>query len=326
MVSNKLRELDRLVIVLKEMTGLQRLLDVLKPEFFDNLVTATKVVSGYDNSNKSFKAPSLALHMRTRLIQICDIAAKMIIKKNLALKNIKRLRALISAHWNSELSSLALKDLNEKQWEKPKMFPLTSELMQFQKYVLCEANIACENIKSRKKPLDIDFRKLSECVMALTLLLNRKRIGEIQFLKLKTYKIDRVSNQQKDFLDSLTENEKILTQNFKRVLTGGKGSKPVAILFPKNIQSLIDIMLSVRSECVSESNEYLFANPRTENRWLSGYHVLKKLAQESGISNKDLFTSTRLRKQIATVLQVMNIGETGNGAVCKFYGTHKKNP
>ncbi|KAJ8948292.1 hypothetical protein NQ318_020779 [Aromia moschata] len=189
MVSNKLRELGRLVIVLKEMT-------------------ATKVVSGYDNSNKSFKAPSLALHMRTRLIQICDIAAKMIIKKNrflecndpeVALKNIKRLRALISAHWNSELSSLALKDLNEKQWEKPKMFPLTSELMQFQKYVLCEANIACENIKSRKKPLDIDFRKLSECVMALTLLLNRKRIGEIQFLKLKTYKIDRVSNQQKDF-------------------------------------------------------------------------------------------------------------------------------
>ncbi|KAJ8957434.1 hypothetical protein NQ318_004914 [Aromia moschata] len=225
MVSNKLRELGRLVIVLKEMTGLQRLLDVLKPEFFDNLVTATKVVSGYDNSNKSFKAPSLALHMRTRLIQICDIAAKMIIKKNrflecndpeVALKNIKRLRALISAHWNSELSSLALKDLNEKQWEKPKMFSLTSELMQFQKYVLCEANIACENIKSRKKPLDIDFRKLSECVMALTLLLNRKRIGEIQFLKLKTYKIDRVSNQQKDFLDSLTEKRENFDSKFQK--------------------------------------------------------------------------------------------------------------
>lgn len=64
------------------------------------------------------------------------------------------------------------------------------------------------------------------------------------------------------------------------------------------------------SECVPESNEYLFANPKTENRWLSGYHVLKKLAQESGISSKDLFTSTRLRKQIATVLQVINIGES----------------
>ncbi|KAJ8945463.1 hypothetical protein NQ314_009215, partial [Rhamnusium bicolor] len=181
MVSNKLRELDRLVLVLKEMTGLQRFLDVLKPEFFDNLVTATKVISGYDNSNKSFKAPSLARHMRTSLIQICDIATKMIIKKN------------------RFFGILALKDLNEKQWEKPKMFPLTSELMQFQKYVLYEADNACENIKSGKKQLNVHFRKLSECVMALTLLLNRKRIGEIQFLKLNTYKIDRVSNQQKRF-------------------------------------------------------------------------------------------------------------------------------
>lgn len=76
MVSNKLRELGRLIIVLKQMTGLQRFLDVLKPEFFDNLLTATKIISGYDDSNKSFKAPSLALHMRTRLIQICDIATK----------------------------------------------------------------------------------------------------------------------------------------------------------------------------------------------------------------------------------------------------------
>ncbi|KAJ8968797.1 hypothetical protein NQ314_002105 [Rhamnusium bicolor] len=108
------------------------------------------------------------------------------------------------------------------------------------------------------------------------------------------------------------------------VLTGGKGSKPVAILFPKNIQSLIDIMLSVRSECVPESNEYLFANPKTENRWLSGYHVLKKLAQESGVSNKDLFTSTRLRKQIATVLQVMNIGETEMEQFANFMGHTRK--
>lgn len=110
------------------------------------------------------------------------------------LKNIKHLRALISAHWNSELSSLALKDHNEKQWEKPKMFPLTSELMQFQKYVVGEAAKACNNIKSGNKQPHVHFRKLSECEMALTLLLDRKRIGETQFFKLDTYKIARASN------------------------------------------------------------------------------------------------------------------------------------
>lgn len=89
MVSNKLRELSRLVIVLKKMTGLQRFLDVLKSDFFDNLVTATKVISGYDDSNKNFKTPNLALHMRTRLIQICDIATKMIIKKKIVFWNVR---------------------------------------------------------------------------------------------------------------------------------------------------------------------------------------------------------------------------------------------
>ncbi|CAG9764523.1 unnamed protein product [Ceutorhynchus assimilis] len=332
MVSNKLRELGRLLLVLKEMTGCHRFLDILKPEFFDNLVTATKVISGYNEANKNFRAPSLALHMSTRLVQVCDIATKLIIKKHrfleckdpeATLKNIKRLRSLIVGHWNSEISSLALKDLNEKQWEKPKMYPLTSEIMQFQKYVINEAENACANIEA-KRELEVNFRRLTECIMALTLLLNRKRIGEIQFLKKDTYQNDIPSNHQQEIIDSLTENEKILTRNFKRVVTGGKGSKPVVILFPKKIQSLIDFMLSVRSECVSKENNYLFANPKTDSRWLSGYHVLKKLAQQSGVSNKDLFTSTRLRKQIATVLQVMNIGESEMEQFANFMGHTKK--
>lgn len=155
-------------------------------------------------------------------------------------------------------------------------------------------------------------------------MLKRKRIGEVQFLKLKIYTNDISSQQQKEFLESLSDNEKILTHNFKRVVTGGKGSKPIAILFPKKIQLLIDIMLSVRGKCVPECNEYLFANPRTENRWLSGYHVLRKLAERSGVNNKELFTSTRLRKQIATVLQVMNVTESEMEQFASFMGHTKK--
>lgn len=234
---------------------------------------------------------------------------------------------MISSHWNSELSSLALKDLNEKQWEKPKIFPLTSELNHFQQYVFDAANNACENIKANKE-IHLNFCKLCECIMALTLLVNRKRIGEIQFLKLQTYLTDKVASQPEEILESLTETEKMLAKHFKRVITGGKGSRAVAILFPKNIQIFINFMLSVRSKFVSAFNEYLFANPKTENGCLSGYHVLKKLADQSGVTNKELFTSTRMRKQIATVLQVMNLNETDMEQFANFMGhtpkTHKE--
>ncbi|XP_074039981.1 uncharacterized protein [Leptinotarsa decemlineata] len=154
------------------------------------------------------------------------------------------------------------------------------------------------------KDMKNKFRKLTECVLSLVLLPNRKRIGEIQYLKLSTYNSDISHYQQEEFVDSLSDGEKILTKNFKRVVTAGKGSKPVAILFPKKYQDLIDIMLNYREKCVPKTNGYLFANPRSDNRWLSGYHTLKKLANEAEVQDPVLFTSTRLRKQISTILQV----------------------
>nr|CAI5845355.1 unnamed protein product [Callosobruchus analis] len=284
MVSNKMREMGRLLIVLRQSVGIKSLFEALKPELFDNILTATKITSGYNKETKNFKAPSLALHMST---------------------------------------SLALKDLNEKQWEKPKVFPLTKDLQQFQKFVMDEANKVTESIKPNER-LDVNFRKLTECVMALTLLINRKRIGEVQYLKLKTYSNHEEINYAEEFLESLTENENMLAKHFKRVVTGGKGSKSVAILFPKRIQYFIDVLLTVRSRCVPTSNEYLLANPKTMNRWISGYHTLKKLSSLSGVKNQSLFTSTRLKKQIATVLQVMNVNETEIEQFANFMGHTKK--
>ncbi|KAJ8913930.1 hypothetical protein NQ315_005728 [Exocentrus adspersus] len=309
-VSNKMRELGRLLLVLRQTTGVKKFIDILKPDYFDNIVDATKTISGYDAINKTFKASSLALHMGTRLKQICDIATKLIIKKNrllpcddqeTTLKTIKRLRKLIEHHWSSELSSLALNDLKEKNWEKPKLLPLTKDVMHFQKYVTQEATRACDKIKQNEN-CQSEYRTLTECVLALVLLLNRKQ----------------------EFLESLSESEKLLSQSFRQVVTGGKGTRPVAILFPKKIQEYIDVMLSVRQKYIPDTNEYLFANSNTENRWLSGYHVLRKLADKCGVNNKELLTSTRLRKQIATVLQILNVNEKEMEQFANFMGHTKK--
>ncbi|KAI4455449.1 hypothetical protein MML48_9g00016401 [Holotrichia oblita] len=332
-VSNKMRELARLLINLKETTGIGSLIDVLVPEFFDNIILATKIISGYDTEAKTFKASSLALHMGTTLKQVCDVANKMIIKKSRflvcedpekKLKNIKRLRHLIESQWNCEISSLALKNLKENQWQKPKLFPLTTDLIKFQEFVMQEAKDACENLK-RRLQIKKEFRRLCENVLALTLLLNRKRISEVQYLTVKSYNnTDLSTKQQEEFLKTLSETERALTRNFKRVITGGKHTRPVPILFPKNIQNFIDVLLSLRQECVPETNDYLFPNPATNDKSLSGYHVLKKLATKSGVENQELFTSTRLRKQIATVLQVMNVNEKEMEQFATFMGHTKK--
>ncbi|KAK4877687.1 hypothetical protein RN001_010193 [Aquatica leii] len=51
------------------MMGVKTLFKTLKPEFFDNLVSATKIISGYEPSSRTFSAASLAAHMGTTLKQ-----------------------------------------------------------------------------------------------------------------------------------------------------------------------------------------------------------------------------------------------------------------
>lgn len=160
--------------------------------------------------------------------------------------------------------------------------------------------------------------------MGFTVLLNRKRIGEIEHLTVSVYNSITTQTQQEEFINRLTESEKILTRNFKRVFTLGKGSKLVPILFSRNLQDIINTLLYVRHLYVSDKNEYLFANPNTENRWLSGYNTLKKLAKKSHVSDDSLFTSTRLRKQISTILQVLNITENEMEQFAAFMGHTKK--
>lgn len=84
---------------------------------------------------------------------------------------------------------------------------------------------------------------------------------------------------------TLTAHERALTGKFKRVVTGGKGSRPVAVLFPKKIQKYIKRLLDVRDqiEVVAKNNIYLFALPGTTDRWLQSYHTIKKLAKNARV-------------------------------------------
>lgn len=331
-ISNKMRELGRLLLAMKSVTGVQTLFSALKPEMFENFVSATKIISGYCCVTRTFKASSLALHMGTTLKQVCDTATKFVIQKSKffsyddetkILKDIKRLKNLIEGHWNSELSSLALKNINENKYKKSKVLPLTSDVIVFEKFVSNVAEQMTNNLKLNTCSKS-DYKCLSECVLGLVLLLNRKRIGEIQYLTIDTYCAPLNHCQQEEFIQSLSACERSLTKNFKRVVTFGKGSKPVPILFSRNMQKYIDILLEKRNVFVSEKNEYLFANPNTEVGCLSGYHTLKKLAEKSNVSDKSLFTSTRLRKQIATVLQVLNVTEGEMEQLANFLGHTKK--
>jgi hypothetical protein len=70
---------------------------------------------------------------------------------------------------------------------------------------------------------------LNKCALSLLILFNGRRIGDVQYLKITDYKEDRRSDYT-DFENALTEAEKVLTTQYKRVVNSGKGSRAVVIL------------------------------------------------------------------------------------------------
>lgn len=293
LVSNKIREMAKMLMAIRSMhDNIRGLFDVLKPEMFATFVAAAKIISGYNENEKSFRAPSLALHMGTNLKILCNIGFKIVIEKkqipNISWENrderkneIKDLKKLIENHWCNEISSLALKDLKERQWQKPNRLPLSEDILLFQKYIEEISENAYESLRGGVN-VQNSYKTLVECVLAQTIMFNRKRIGDVQYLKIETYERENYSTTQKAFSESLTDLEKVLCKQFKRVITDGKGSKPVPVLFSKRIQKYIRTLLNIRktTNIVSESNPYLFANPGVENKWIRGDYIIRTIAKK----------------------------------------------
>lgn len=58
------------------------MLEALKPENYDKVVTASRIISGYDEITKCFKSVSLALHLRTILLATCSATKKLFYRKD----------------------------------------------------------------------------------------------------------------------------------------------------------------------------------------------------------------------------------------------------
>ncbi|KAF5278702.1 hypothetical protein FQR65_LT15590 [Abscondita terminalis] len=331
-VSNKIRELGRLLIPLQDIFNINSMLEALKPEHFDKVVSAGRIISGYNEATRSFKAPSLALHLKTILLALCASAKTLLLKKNsilgvtnydVALRNVKGFRELVDTNWKFEMGSLALKDLNEKHSLNPQKLPVTQDIILFRNYTHEIADTCIKRLKENSQDKE-SFKKLTESALALTIILNRKRIGDVQYTKLESYTKDSTTNTQEECFNVLSESEKELSKHFKRIITVEKGSRSVPILFSKHVQQCMDTLLAVRYKFVPEENSFLFALPGSSAKWVDGSSILRKYAVYCGAKNPGTLTSSRLRKQIATVLQILNLNDTEMEQLATFMGHTRK--
>nr|CAI5826436.1 unnamed protein product [Callosobruchus analis] len=229
--STRMRELSRLLIIYRDIVNdnTVQLKDIIRPHHFDAVLSAVRQVVGYDPFKKTFKSPSLAMHLGTSLKLVCDELTNYILKETVGFKLDTR-----------------------------------------------------DESKAILQDFDNDFESIS------------------------------------------TETEKILTKKYKRVINGGKGSRAVVVLVPEAIQDFIATLLKRRDKYVSKNNDYLFAIPGSRIQRGKGDVALRMLTNRITLESPGAISSIKLRKQIATIMQILNLSRDETKQFSDFMGHTQK--
>lgn len=178
------------------------------------------------------------------------------------------------------------------------------------------------SVPSTALKLRHSWSELSQVTLTQLILINRRREGEVSRMEVKTYLQRNKQTVQDDILESLSPFEKKLCQNLTRVEIRGKRGRKVPVLFPTNVKESVDLLIKTRDEVgISPTNPYIFARPyfgSQEN--IRGCDSLKRYAEGCGAKFPENITSTKLRKHIATVSQLLNLQAHELDQLASFMG------
>ncbi|KAG5888311.1 hypothetical protein JTB14_015819 [Gonioctena quinquepunctata] len=164
------------------------------------------------------------------------------------------------------------------------------------------------------------FQELAEITLVRTLILNRRRVGKIQFMLLSDFIKAKSADPNSDVFQVLSSAEQELSKLLKRLVIKGKKGRGVPVLLTEDSQSSLDLLIELRDSCeINSDNPYLFP-ARTTAGHFRAHVLLKKYANIDGCEFVDSITSTRLRKHIATMTQLLNLKDHELDSLAKFMG------
>ncbi|KAF5308222.1 hypothetical protein FQR65_LT18254 [Abscondita terminalis] len=322
----QMRRLARLLMEVRKIENNNKLtlLCILHPSKFKTLIAATKSIGGYDGNTRTFNSPSLALQLGTLLKKAIDAAYSLVLQNdiNSSLLNVLNItKKIITDDWSTEISTEAGQNLQIKKFNKPTVVPVTEDLAKMKKYLdnlVVSSKLALQDNTESEKA----YRELIESTYCNLLLFNRRRVGELQRIPLEIYTKHVITTNIGEFEKILTPSEKVLISNLKRVVIRGKRGRGVPVLFDNLTQEGIDIAIKYRQNFFKNiNNVYLFGLCKTENP-ISGYQVFRKhVTKALGDAQKTTtLTSTKLRKHLATISQILNMKEGDLEQLASFMG------
>lgn len=319
-ISQKLRLLGRLLIAVRKINhNIHRLADCLNPSNFDAVIAAVKSVSGFDETTHLYNVPSLPLKLGHSLHDCANILRAEAIKRNdkESLSHADHFVELYKMQWSKKVSTHALRTMTGRKMHQPQTLSLASDLQKMHAYLLTSAQNASAKLQEDQSVNE--WLLLARTTLAQIVLFNRRRGGEAQRLLCDNYN-HRSRNTNEDVARGLSILERKLINKFVKINVVGKRGRTVPILLTSSLQSQLEQLMKSRNAVgIPATNKYVFAQPNSDS-CLRSSDCLRLFVKLSGAEQPSLLTSTRLRKHIATMSQIMNLKKNELDMLANFLG------
>ncbi|XP_048851872.1 uncharacterized protein LOC125720457 isoform X2 [Brienomyrus brachyistius] len=316
----KMREVGRLLIQAKKATPLRRMEDFVDPSNFLHVVTAVKMVCGYDDEKCTFKRPTLAVKLGHSLQKIAFLVSfqAMMDRDNDKADKARDFNEMYTTRWCELLSANTLRTFREDKWNAPLVIPFTEDVKMMHLFLDNKQKNTFNDLSSN--PTSKSWTCLAKVTLSQVILFNRRREGEVSKMPLTSFVCRNTFDLHEDIALALTELERKLCHHFTWVEIKGKRGRKVPVLLTPEMQRSLELLKEKREVCgVPSANIYMFARPSALSH-LRGSDCLRDFAVECGAKNPKALLSTKHRKYVATLSNVLHLNNTETDRLADVLG------
>ncbi|KAG7465900.1 hypothetical protein MATL_G00159130 [Megalops atlanticus] len=319
-VRQKLRGVGRLLLQARKHTPLRKMEDFIDPSNFMHIVTAVKMVSGYDEDKCTFQSPSLAMTLGRSVQKIASLVAfqAKIDGDSGKAQKTRNFKEMYQSKWNELLFANALRTLQEEKWNVPQVLPFTEDVKKMHLYLDKKQDEHYHSLSTEASSKN--WTALAKVLLTQIILFNRRREGEVSKMLLSSFVPKETEGLHEDIALALSELEKKLCDHFTRIEIRGKRGRKVPILLTPAMQKGMELLKQKREACeVPPENIYMFARPNALSHY-RGSDCLRVFAKECGAKNPKALSSTKLHKHVAMLSKVLNLNDTKLDELADFLG------
>ncbi|GAA6078014.1 uncharacterized protein LOC125141181 isoform X1 [Tachysurus ichikawai] len=319
-VRQKLRELGRLLVSGSKVASLKRMEDFLDPQNYMKTVKAVRHACGYDYQTNTYRTPSLAKKLGISLMKLSKLTkAKALINKDVYLaQKVTGFQDVHKERWCDLISATAARNIEELKWNAPTVLPFTKDVQKLHTFLDKTQDECIKQLSSVSSTKY--WSELAKTILTQIILFNRRREGEVSSMPLSAFLTRDTTDPHVEVDWALSEVEKKLCRHFSRIVIRGKRGRPVPVLLTPKMLGALELLVKSRDTCgVLKENVYLFARPTAMSHY-RGSDCIRNFAKHCGADSPYALTSTKLRKQAATLSTVLNLRDTDLDQLANFLG------